>query len=899
MPDNAPSRDRDRRARQGLFGIASLGVLAALAGALLLVARPVDLPLPGWTVALIEARLDRALGNRVGVTLGRAALRLPGPGRRAGLALGGVGLTSADGSVEVALPRLALVSDGAGGVAAIVDGARLILRRDSGGRVALSLQGVGGGGDLELDAESLAAAADKLARAMALPGIARLSGIEMRAASLLYDDARLAHLWELGGGRVGIRRAGGNIAIVLGAELMQPGHAPGRLDLKLDHRLGAPDVAVRLAFGDLAAAYLTRAVQGVALSGTVAGEVAATIGPAGPDGPVRGRIALTAGTIDPGGAGAAPLAVDRLELAGAFDPADGGLEIAALDLAADGVEARLTGRLWPDGGGAALGQLRIDAATIDRPERFAAPLRIRRGGADLRFDPDARRVEIGQIWLDDGAALYRGSVDARLAEDGAFVAAAFTVPELPHGRLMALWPLTVVPGTRAWMAEFMHAGTLRHVAGALRLAPGLAPRLAITFDVDGLSLSPVAALPPIRAGAGHGQLTERDLSLFLAEGHLEMPDAGPIDLAGTEFAIPDITVANAPAAVVLRGRSTLPAALALLDHAPFHFLEKAGLPAVVGEGAVRAEARIALPLTHDIGFDAVDIAARADLVDVTSTALVPGRSVAADRLAVAVDDTAVRLDGDLTLDGLPVSVAWRQPLAKGSAGSRLDGQIELSPRFFEVFGIDLPAGSVTGRGRATLGLDLPRGGDPAFALVSDLAGVGLSLPGLGWSLSPAATGTLGLAGRLGPSATIDRLQLDAPGLLAEGRIDLRPGGALDAARFDRLRIGGWLDAAVVAMGDGRLALRGGTLDLARAPRDPGGGGAGGPIDLQLDRVLLADGIALTDLQGRLDRAGGLSGRLTGRVNGGARVAVTLTPGRAGTDIQVLANAISISTCPSG
>lgn len=79
-------RDRERRARYGLFGLASVAVLAALALAVVTAARPSQLPLPGWAVALAEARLARALAGTVELSVTNAAIASPGAaGRRPGL----------------------------------------------------------------------------------------------------------------------------------------------------------------------------------------------------------------------------------------------------------------------------------------------------------------------------------------------------------------------------------------------------------------------------------------------------------------------------------------------------------------------------------------------------------------------------------------------------------------------------------------------------------------------------------------------------------------------------------------------------------------------------------------------------------------------------------------------
>jgi hypothetical protein len=891
-----PAADRDRRARYGLFGLVSLVLLAVLGVLVLALGRPAQLPLPGWAVALVEARLDRALGPGMALTLGGVAIDLPGPGRAGGLSLAALRLSGAGGDVALALPRAGLTAADGGG-ALILDGARLTLRRDTGGGIALAVAGPGAGAAAwELGAGTLTGFAEALAHALDRPGLGHLARIEARGITLFYQDRVLGRVWEIADGRIVLRRSGASVAIALTGTLVQPGGPPARVRVTLDRPTGAGTLAVSAGFSGIDVAAIGRGADGPRLTGAMSGHVAAALTPGGPAAPVEGWVAVTGGGVAPL-AGAAPLALDRARARMVWRPADATLEIAAAEFAAPGGRAAVSGRIRRDPGGRFLAQFGLAEATLAAAPGgpLAAPLRLTGGGADLRIDPAAAQVTLGQAWArDDAGALWRASGALTLTPDGPAVAADLAPPLLSRDRLLALWPSAVQAPTRAWLAENLQAGTLARIAGGLRIAPGQAARFAVSFDVDGMRLTPLAGLPPIRGGMGHALLTESALQMRLTAGEITLPGAGALDLAGSEFAIPDIAREDAPAIATIRARGGLAAALALLDHPPFGFSGKGGIPADAATGQVAAEARIALPLVPDIGPDAVDLAARAELTDVASEVLVPGRTLAAERLALRADNAAVVLSGEATLDGLPVDAEWRQPLAEGAGGGQITGTVELSQRFLDIFGIGLSPGAVTGAGRGALTIDLPQDAPAGFALRSDLAGIGLSLPALGWALAPGATGDLRAEGVLGPAARIDRLTLDAPGLTLDGRIDLEPGGALAAARFDRVRAGGWLDAAATLTGQGpgrppALSVTGGSVDLRRLPPGPGGGAAAGPVELRLDRAVLTDRIALTGIAGTLAAGAGLSGRLTARVNGGARVAVTLTPGPGGTDIQLLAN----------
>ena len=67
-------------------------------------------------------------------------------------------------------------------------------------------------------------------------------------------------------------------------------------------------------------------------------------------------------------------------------------------------------------------------------------------------------------------------------------------------------------------------------------------------------------------------------------------------------------------------------------------------------------------------------------------------------------------------------------------------------------GVVLPEWLMDGQGAADLRLDLPDGVPGTLRATSDLAGIALSVPALGWQLGQAATGTLrGRDWRWGPT----------------------------------------------------------------------------------------------------------------------------------------------------
>lgn len=297
--------------------------------------------------------------------------------------------------------------------------------------------------------------------------------------------------------------------------------------------------------------------------------------------------------------------------------------------------------------------------------------------------------------------------------------------------------------------------------------------------------------------------------------------------------------------------------------------------------------------------DAISYDLTADLGNVASAKIVPGHDLKLPKALMRFEDNKLSLEGQGTLSGLPVSGLWELPFEAGKAAeqSTVAGQFPLNTKMLDVFKVGLPAGTVQGEGRGDYKIVLAKDTAPRLTLEGNLNGVGLSIPTLGWSKSKGSDGQVTLTADLGEVPRIDQLALTAPGLTAAGQVNLRPEGGLDAAIFDRVKLGSWLDAQVTLTGRGAgvpvaVTVNGGSIDMRAATFGSGGGGGSSgetPIDLKLDRLTISEGIVLTPFEANLKATSqGLSGRFEGRVSGKPVIRGTAAPQPNGTAFRIKA-----------
>ncbi len=908
-PDPAAGRGTRLR-RSGLWLSLVLVAVVALAAAAMtgLAGRPLHLPV--WAVAEVESRMNGLIGTALepgaSLALGGAAITV-GPGGGPRLALQDLRLINSAGRTIVMLPQVDVRVDpghllrGEIRLRALrIAGAQATLRRLSDGRV-----------DLEFGADaagpppaSLADLLQRIEHVFRLPALSALDRIEAEALTLTLDDRRANRVWHVGDGRVTIVNRPDELAVGLAFGLVGGAKVPAQAELtfistKADSAARIRATVTAVAAADIAAQTPALAWLGV-LDAPISGRLSANLDRAGRLTASEGTLEIGAGALHPTES-ALPVAFDRAGLSFALDTQAEMLTLKSLSVESPSLRLRASGLTRVPGLAkgqptAFISQVKIRDLRVDPEGLFEEPVVFSEGAADARLSLNPFRIDIGQIALIQGNRRLHAKGVALAETAGWDFSLDVELNEIGHDRLLALWPVGLVPKTRAWMVDNVQEGVLSNVKGAVRLRPGQEPRLSLGYDFAGADVRFMRTLPPVRDAYGYSTILDSAYTTVLDRGGVTPPQGGRIDVTGSVIRVPDITQRPARAEIMLKTKSSITAAMSLLDEPPFGFPAKAGFPVSLAEGQAEMTATLHLPLQPKVQGQDVVFDVTGTLSDVTSTALVKGKTLRADSLLLEADNTALRISGKARLGNALFDGSWTQRFGPAFKGiSRIDAGIEVSDTSLQEFGILLPGGSVVGKGTALLGMDLVRGGG-TFRLESALAGVSLSVPSIGLAKGPNDRAAITVEGRLGRPAAIDRLRLTSGDVTVEGSVTLRPDGGLALARFGTVKSGDWLDAQVELTGNGPgrkvgIAVTGGTADLRYLPEDSSGSSGGLPLTVALDRLTVTQGISLTGFQGVFSGGygDGLTGDFTGSVNGKVPVSGSVLPTKDGTAARILSD----------
>ncbi|MCK0143866.1 AsmA-like C-terminal region-containing protein [Aliiroseovarius sp. F20344] len=929
IPAPTPRRKTPRKLKRRL-GVWTVFMLGAVALFLVLVSMSVTgrvVAMPDWVAKQVEDQLN-AQTDAVGLSLskielgigtdGRPRLRLVDLGVRdeTGLEIGR--LNAVEGSVFV----LPVLSGRLEPATVELSGAQITVRRQADGAFDLSFgQGVGASGDF-------ATVLDGIDDVFAKGVLTHTDEIRAEALTITLEDARTGRIWQVTDGKLVITQDAEHVSMVLSFDVFNQTETLAETVFEFRSAKNSSEAEFKALFrnalsADIAAQSPLLAFLGV-VDAPISGELLTTVDESGAIADLAGALNFGAGVLSPS-EGAKPVRFNGGRVAIDYDPERERMDFSEMSMSSDWVEARAAGhaylRGWSGGWPSQLiGQLQLSDAQINPSDLFEETVLLGEGGADFRLEMDPFDVKIGQAYVMHEDRRIEGSGRISADRDGWNLAFDSRADQVAPEQVIALWPEARGAKTRDWIRKNVSKGQFQDVSFAWRKQGDAPAYLNLAASFKDMTIRAVKDMQPIENAAGRLVIEGRRLSVSADRGVVRPRDAdggvaGVLDVSGTSFVIPKMAKPRpvgedpntprppVPAEVDLAVNGPMKAALHLLNSKPFRVFRasegKLGPDLASGRASIRG--RIDIQMQPKPPRDAVSYDLVGDLRNIESSKIVPNHTLRLPRATIRYTDSSLKLEGQGTLSGLPMSGRWELPFKAGKAADQsvVTGNFPLNAKMLDVFNIGLPKGSVSGEGRGSYKIVLAKDTPPRLSLDGDLKGIGMSIAALGWSKSKGSNGQVSLTADLGKVPSIDQLALTAPGLSAAGRVSINPDGGLDTAAFDRVKLGGWLDANVTLTGRGAgvpvaVNVNGGTIDMrgAKLGSQSGGATAKGelPIDVKLDRLTVSEGIVLTPFEGSFTSgASGLSGKFEGRVSGKPRIRGVAAAQPKGTAFRINAN----------
>lgn len=885
-------RRRSRRRAAGLWAMRGALVLVLLGAITAFMVVGHRMHAPVWLRDRVEARLDQALGG-VQIRFGDVSLIIH-EGWRPRLRLTDVQISDAAGQqiAEVSDMRASLAMRPLlrGQVRAkriILQGAQIALTRGVDGALSLT---VGTDSAPVGKAPNLAELIEASDEVFLSPALSALTSVELDAITLDYRDLRQGRSWVLDGGHIQMTRSADEVRLATGFSVLSGRDYVSSIEANYTSVLGSAEAGFGVSITDLPAEDIGGHSPALAwmqvLRTPISGALRGSIDEGGALGPVFATLNLGAGAVQPTPE-TLPIKFDAARTYFTYNPAQQVLDFNEVSIDSAWGTVQGDGKAYLQGVSAG-GldsmdvQFRLSGIRVNPADLFLEPLTLTHADIDFQMKLAPFRLKLGQMRVEDGDHRLRLSGDLAGLPEGWVASIDGQIDRMRVGQVLGYWPPRLAPKPRLWVEENIHDGQMSDLEFAFRLKPDAKPDIFASFEFDDTSVRFAKTLPPVENAQGQVSLLNGRFTVTAQKGLVTADQGGTVDASGTSFILPDISIKKkAPAIARIKAKGSVTAALSLLDRPPLQLLTKANLPVDLAQGQVALEGTLALPMMKGLKLEDTQFHYTGVISGVESDKLVPDTNVSADQLRLTGDQTRVSIDGNGLFGAIPVRANWTQPV--GDSRSLLTGRIELSNQLMQQIGAGLPSGMVTGLGLADFTLNLGGGDAPKLTAESDLVGVALAIPELGWRKPASSGGDLSLDATLGAQPAVNALRLNAAGLRSTGSISFR-NGDLDRVRFSSFELGNWLAVPAELIGRGNavpdIRVLGGVMDLGKSTfgESSGGGSGQGPkLDVTLDRLQVTESVALTGLKGAFQTTGGLSGAFTALVNGGAAIRGQVAP----------------------
>ncbi len=882
---------RSRRRRAGLWAMRGLFLLVLLAGftALMVVGQTMHAPV--WLKDRVEARLERALGG-LQIRFGDVSFIIH-EGWRPRLRLTDVTVSDADGrqiaevaDMRASLAMRPLLRGHVRPKRIMLRGALVSLVRDETGSLSLT---VGSESAPVRQAPNLAQLIEQSDQVFLSPALSAMTSVEISGITLDYRDLRQGRSWTFDGGHIQATRGEHEVRLATGFSVLGGRDYVSSIEANYTSTLGSPAAKFGVTVTDLPAEDIAGQSPAMAwlqvLRTPISGALRGSIDAQGTLGAVFATLNLGAGAVQPNPE-TRPIPFESARTYFTYEPRQQVLDFNEVSIVSEWGAVRAEGKAFLQGveNGALenlSAQFVLSGIKVNPEDLFPQPLELSRATVDFQMKLAPFRLQLGQMTVEHRDTRLMVSGDMTGSSEGWDVAVDASIDRMTPVQLLSYWPEAVADKPREWVTENLIEGTLSDLDLAFRVQPGEKPDIYADFDFDKAKIRFAKTLPPIENAQGQASLVGQRFSVTARRGVVNPDEGGPVDASGTSFIIPDISIKkSAPGIARIRANGSATAALSLLDRPPLEVMTKAGLPVDLAKGNVSLQGTLALPLKDKVMLDDMEFHFVGDLSDVDSDKLVPGVNVSAQRLNVSGDHTQVTITGDGFFGAVPVRATWSQPIGgKEPERSELTGKIELSRQLMKEIRAGLPDDAISGQGEADFTVTLGAGAPPKLTAKSDLVGVRLAIPELGWRKSAGTAGSLTAEATLGKQMRVDALKIDAAGLRANATISFKANQQLDRVSFSSFELGNWLAVPAQLIESGKtipdIRILGGVLNLQKSTFGSGGGGgsagAGPALNVVLDRLQITETIALTGLRGNFTTTGGLAGNFTAFVNGGAAV----------------------------
>ncbi|MFT3986569.1 AsmA-like C-terminal domain-containing protein [Aestuariivirga sp.] len=751
--------------------------------------------------------------------------------------------------------------------------------------------------------------------------ISTVEDIRVTQASIrIYDEANDA-IWNVPDAELAFRRMPYGFAVVTNAQVAN-GRQEGRwrAEVSASYKRDTDSFSISARISDLVPANISDEIFAlsqlarvkVPLSGHAEIEVTG-------DGLVKkasAEFAAAAGEVALPDYFADPIIVDEGSLRADYDPGTGGIIITDSVLLVGNSQAELTGNILPvrsaDGHLTALAiNLSAHNVAIDTQDPNKQPVAVDKidfsgvaSIAEAKLDIKDLVVMSGQSGVRLLGVITGGSKSAGILLSG-------RIRDLSADLLKRLWPPIMSPGTRKWVNQNVHAGTVTDGSFQINLpVDALAAARAsnqlpdgsvdLQFAMEGVNTSYFKGLAPLANASGDAHLKDNAFDMTIDGGDVTLPSGATVHVDAGSMSSTELLAPITPTVFQLRAKSNAQGLIEYLDQPDLALISNSGIDSSKLGGNAVLDVTLNVPLQKDIPPGSTTFSAKAKLTNASLKDALPKIDITGGTFDLAATADRITASGPAKINGVDAKISWAKEGKQQSA--ILEATLDSDDR--KKMGIDL-SGFLTGTiGVKAVIADLA---DPTGLIDIDanLSKAAMRIDPIGWSRDPTpkTTADFNYLSKGDQGRKVQGLVISGPDLLIKGDIALADGGGIGEAKLSTVQLSDENRFALTIKNSGNggtsLVLSGDNFDarpliksmFTSSSGSQGQGGGDAPplnITANVDRIYANRGEVITGVSANIRTSGGRvqAADISGTFLSGQPVNLKITPTDDGRQINL-------------
>ena len=389
------------------------------------------------------------------------------------------------------------------------------------------------------------------------------------------------------------------------------------------------------------------------------------------------NVGLGKGQFDVGGACADSFRLDQGGLHIRYVRGSGKVELLPSELAANGSAATVSGLALvstdADGKDRWQYNLELNNVRLADTAHGLAPLPVDSWNARGTFTPATGEAVLDRLALQAGDAQL--AMAGRIASTGLDVEARVLAAD--PGLVLRLWPACFQTYARNWVLANVRSGKITN--GHMRMTldadalerlrtTGRAPDEAATaeFSVNDIAFTYADGLPPVIATHGDMKFAGRRFTAEMPEADSQMPSGRVLTLTNARYEVADFLDPSPRGRIGLLADGPIETGLEFLNLKPLGLVTASGLRFTDLSGEFSGKLDLELPVTRAPQPGDLTLNATATLKSLRLKHPVGGFSLQGGTVDLEANESSLRADGDLLVNGVAAKMLWSRAVGVGS-----------------------------------------------------------------------------------------------------------------------------------------------------------------------------------------------------------------------------------------